>query len=88
MSRKKVYIEEDGTVFTQPDHTYREIQERSFQQWLNEMEHHPDLAVSGGVRLAREYVQYLKEEIKRQEASNQLKADYMCYLGINCFYYY
>lgn len=77
MSRKKVYIEEDGTVFTQPDHTYREIQERSFQQWLNEMEHHPDLAVSGGVRLAREYVQYLKEEIKRQEASNQLKADYM-----------
>lgn len=64
-------------MFTQPDHTYREIQERSFQQWLNEMEHHSDLAVSGGVRLAREYVQYLKEEIKRQEASNQLKADYM-----------
>ena len=29
---------EGGTVFTQPDHTYREIQERSFQQWLNEME--------------------------------------------------
>ena len=58
-------------MFTQPDHTYRDIQERSFQQWLNEMEDHPDLAVSGGVRLAREYVQHLKEEIKRQEASNQ-----------------
>lgn len=64
-------------MFTRPDHTYRDIQERSFQQWLNEMEHHPDLAVSGGVRLAREYVQHLKEEIKRQEEANQLKEDYL-----------
>ena len=30
-----------------------------------------------GVKLAREYVQYLKDEIKRQEESNQLKIDYM-----------
>lgn len=35
------------------------------------------MAVSGGVKLAREYVQYLKDEIKRQEESNQLKIDYM-----------
>ena len=41
------------------------------------MEQHQDLAVSGGVKLAREYVQYLRDEIKRQEASNQLKLDYM-----------
>ena len=58
-------------MFIQPDHTYRDIQEKSFQQWLD------DLAVSGGVKLAREYVQYLKDEIKRQEESNQLKIDYM-----------
>lgn len=64
-------------MFIQPDHTYRDIQEKSFQQWLDEMEQHEDLAVSGGVKLAREYVQYLKDEIKRQEESNQLKIDYM-----------
>ena len=56
---------------------YIHIQEKSFQQWLDEMEQHEDLAVSGGVKLAREYVQYLKDEIKRQEESNQLKIDYM-----------
>lgn len=56
-------------MFIQPDHTYRDIQEKSFQQWLDEMEQHEDLAVSGGVKLAREYVQYLKDEIKRQEES-------------------
>ena len=64
-------------MFIQPDHTYRDIQEKSFQQWLDEMEQHEDLSVSGGVKLAREYVQYLKDEIKRQEESNQLKIDYM-----------
>ena len=25
-------------MFIQPDHTYRDIQEKSFQQWLDEME--------------------------------------------------
>ena len=69
-------------MFIQPDHTYRDIQEKSFQQWLDEMEQHEDLAVSGGVKLAREYVQYLKDEIKRQEESNQLKIDYMKKLNI------
>lgn len=39
-------------MFIQPDHTYRDIQEKSFQQWLDEMEQHEDLAVSGGVKLA------------------------------------
>ena len=49
----------------------------ALMQWLDEMEQHEDLSVSGGVKLAREYVQYLKDEIKRQEESNQLKIDYM-----------
>ena len=35
------------------------------------------LGSGGGVKLAGEYVQYLKDEIKRQEESNQLKIDYM-----------
>ena len=64
-------------MFTKPDNTYNDIREKSLMQWLDEMEQHEDLAVSGGVKLAREYVQYLKDEIKRQEESNQLKIDYM-----------
>ena len=64
-------------MFTRPDNTYNYIREKSQMQWLDEMEQHEDLAVSGGVKLAREYVQYLKDEIKRQEESNQLKIDYM-----------
>ena len=64
-------------MFTRPDNTFNDIREKSLMQWLDEMEQHQDLAVSGGVKLAREYVQYLKDEIKRQEESNQLKIDYM-----------
>ena len=64
-------------MFTRPDKTYNDIREKSLMQWLDEMEQHEDLAVSGGVKLAREYVQYLKDEIRRQEESNQLKIDYM-----------
>ena len=64
-------------MFTRPDNTYNDIREKSLMQWLDEMEQHEDLSVSGGVKLAREYVQYLKDEIKRQEESNQLKIDYM-----------
>ena len=64
-------------MFTRPDNTYNDIREKSLMQWLDEMEQHEDLAVSGGVKLAREYVQYLKDEIKRQGEENQLKAQYL-----------
>ena len=64
-------------MFIQPDHTYRDIQEKSFQQWLDEMEQHEDLAVSGGVKLAREYVQYLKDEIGRLRHENEVKNAYL-----------
>ena len=69
-------------MFTRPDNTYNDIREKSLMQWLDEMEQHEDLAVSGGVKLAREYVQHLKDEIKRQEIrrleeENRLKAQYL-----------
>ena len=35
---------------------------KSFLQWLDEMEKHDDVAVRCGVKLAREYMQYLKDE--------------------------
>lgn len=64
-------------MFTRPDNTYNDIRERSLLQWLDEMEQHPDIAVYGGVKLAREYLQHLKMEIGRLESENQLKAQYM-----------
>ena len=56
---------------------YNDIREKSLEQWLNEMEQHPDIAVRGGVKLTREYVQYLQDEIKRLRSENDLKAQYM-----------
>ena len=46
-------------------------------QWLDEMEQHSDVAVRGGVKLTREYVQHLQEEIRRLEEENRLKAQYL-----------
>lgn len=46
-------------------------------QWLDEMEQHSDIAVRGGVKLTREYVQHLQEEIKKLQSENELKAQYM-----------
>lgn len=64
-------------IFGTVDNTYNEIREKSLLQWLEEMEKHPDVAVRGGVKLNREYIEYLKSEIKRLEAENELKASYL-----------
>ena len=56
---------------------YQDIREKSLMQWLDEMEQHSDVAVRGGVKLTREYVQHLQEEIRRLEEENQLKAQYL-----------
>ena len=66
-----------GNLFGTEDNTYNDIREKSLMQWLDEMENHQDIAVRGGVKLAREYVQHLKEEIKRLEDENELKARYL-----------
>lgn len=64
-------------IFGTVDNTYNEIREKSLLQWLEEMEQHSDVAVRGGVKLAREYVDYLKEEIKSLEEENELKLQYL-----------
>ena len=68
---------EGQIMFGRPDHTYNDIREKSLMQWLDEMEQHPDIAVHGGVKLAREYVDHLKTEIARLESENALKAEYL-----------
>ena len=64
-------------MFFQEDNTYNDIRDKSLMQWLDEMEKHEDVAVRGGVKLAREYIQYLKDENKRLKEENELKNSYL-----------
>ena len=59
------------------DTTYRDIREKSLNQWLDEMQNHEDLAVRGGVALAKGYIDTLKAEINRLKGENQLKNEYL-----------
>jgi len=59
------------------DNTYNDIREKSLLQWLEEMSEHDDIAVRGGVRLAKEYMQYLKDENSRLQAEIELRNDYL-----------
>lgn len=64
-------------MFLKDDNTYNDIREKSLQAWLDEMEDHDDIAVRGGVKLVREYIQYLQAEIEKLEAKNTLKDEYL-----------
>lgn len=64
-------------MFQKQDNTYNDIRERSLYQWLDDIEDHDDLVVRGGVKLAREYLQHLKDEISKLEAENALKTEYL-----------
>lgn len=64
-------------MFTKPDDTYNNIRKRSYNQWLDEMEQHKDIAVRGGVRLAREYMAHLEEEIEKLKDECKLKDTYL-----------
>ena len=56
---------------------YNDIREKSFPQWLDEMEQHEDVAVRCGVKLAREYTDYLKEENEKLREEIELKNSYL-----------
>lgn len=64
-------------MFIKEDNTYNEIRERSLLQWLEDIENHEDIVVRGGVKLCREYMQYLKEQKKRLQKENELKNAYL-----------
>ena len=64
-------------MFLNEDTTYNDIRERSLLQWLDEMERHEDVAVRGGVKLCREYIQYLKQRNTKLEVENELKSTYL-----------
>ena len=64
-------------MFGTPDNTYNDIREKSLLQWLDEMEQHDDVAVRCGVRLARDYMEYLKEENVKLKQECDLKDKYL-----------
>ena len=64
-------------MFFREDTTYNDIREKSLMQWLEEMEQHEDIAVRGGVKLNREYIQHLQDKIKKLEQENELKNQYL-----------
>lgn len=66
-----------GNIFGSEDNTYNDIREKSLMQWLDELEQHEDIAVRGGVKLAKEYFGHLKDEIRKLESENELKAQYL-----------
>lgn len=59
------------------DNTYNDIREKSLSQWLNEMSEHEDIAVRGGVKLAKEYIQHLKDENVRLQDEVNLRNEYL-----------
>ncbi len=61
----------------QEDNSYNDIREKSLKAWLDEMAVHEDVAVRGGVKLAKEYIMHLENEIDKLKESNELKTQYL-----------
>lgn len=66
------------------DNTYNDIRDKSLEQWLDEMSQHEDIAVRGGVKLAKEYVQYLKSENARLQEEIELRNEYLKKMKKQC----
>lgn len=64
-------------MFGREDTTYNDLRKNSFFSWLDELEQNEDIAVRGGVKLAREYVAHLEDEIDKLKESNELKKEYL-----------
>ncbi|MBR6800944.1 MAG: hypothetical protein IKM61_04260 [Eubacteriaceae bacterium] len=64
-------------MFKNKDNTFNDIRSRSLMQWLEDMEKHEDVEVRGGVKLCREYLQYLMNENEKLRQENELKNSYL-----------
>lgn len=64
-------------MFVKEDNTYNDIREKSLLQWLSEMEQHEDIAVRGGVKLCREYMEHLKMQNDNLRHEIELKNEYL-----------
>ena len=64
-------------MFEREDTTYNDLRKNSFYSWLDELEQNEDISVRGGVKLAKEYVAHLEDEISKLKESNELKKEYL-----------
>ena len=64
-------------MFFREDTIYNDIRRKSLEQWLGEIENHEDIAVRGGVKLCREYLEYLNDKIEKLEHENELKNQFL-----------
>ena len=64
-------------MFEREDTTYNDLRKNSFYSWLDELEQKDDVSVRGGVKLAKEYVAHLEDEIGKLKDSNELKKEYL-----------
>ncbi len=72
-----IYLPKEDIMFKNTDNTFNEIRSRSLNAWLDDMESHEDVDVRGGVRLCREYLDYLRAENERLKKENELKNSYL-----------
>ena len=64
-------------MWIKEDNTFNNIRKRSVEQWLDDIEDNEDLVVRGGVKVTREYIEHLENEIKRLKDENNLKNTYL-----------
>ncbi|GAB6109919.1 hypothetical protein [Fusibacter bizertensis] len=64
-------------MFGKEDNTFNELRDRSVQKWLEDMSAHEEIAVHGGVKVTRDYIDDLKKKIMRLESEHALKNEYM-----------
>lgn len=64
-------------MWMKEDQTFQNICKKSYEQWLDEMEKHPEAAVHCGVKLARDYMNSLQRKIDYLEQQGKLKDDYL-----------
>ena len=64
-------------MFRIEDNTYRDLRQRSLEQWRSDMEAHYDITVRGGLKLCLEYMAFLAEENRRLKEENELKNSYL-----------
>lgn len=64
-------------MYIKEDTTFNDIRERAIRQWLDEISENEDVAVRGGVKVTREYLDTLKKQIAMLEEKNALKDKYL-----------
>ena len=64
-------------MWIKEDNTFNNIRKRSVEQWLDDIEDNEDLVVRGGVKVTREYIESLENEITRLKDENNLKNTYL-----------